>query len=160
MNIRRIYKLDDVVEDDMMYPLPAWCNHQAFWHLVGYEIDDGTFNYNDSVHDERIRVHLKATADIHTESYSVVTLEYVAISFDNTYVGLVIGVDRPFGYDADDVYVTNHPKFQAMVAYVKAMYQNKPDNIVGETTKIDDLDGRFGYVIDKRFKTNLRKEDA
>jgi hypothetical protein len=158
MNIKRVYNLDDVQEE--MYPFPTWCNHSAFWFATEHELDEENFNYEDAVHDERIRVHLKATAEVHSESYSIVNLEYVAISFDNTYVGLVIGVDRPFGWEAEEIYITDYPKYQAMVAYAKAMFQNKPTNIVGATVKIDDLDGRFGFVIDKRYSTNMRKEEA
>lgn len=159
MNIKRIYNLDDVV--DTMYPLPTWCNHDAWWMLVYDEMSaSGRFNYEDAIHDERIKIHLKAHANLESLPETSVTLEYIAISYDNIYVGLVIGIDRPFGWDDEEIYVTNYPKFQSMVAYVRAMYQNKPDNIIGETIKIDDLDGRFGFVIDKRYSNNMRKEEA
>jgi hypothetical protein len=157
MNIKRIYNLDDVV--DTMYGFPRWCNHDAWWLLVGNTIDCQNFNYSDAYGDERIKVHLKAHTNLDSLPETSVTLEYVAVSYDNIYIGLVIGVDRPFGWDAEEIYVTNYPKYQSMIAYAQALYQNKPNNIVGETTKIGDLDGRFGFVIDKRFANNLRKED-
>lgn len=159
MNIRTIYKLDDLT--DNMYAMPSWCNHDAWWLLIGGTIDCQNFNYEDAIHDQRIRIHLKARVEMeNAHSHYDTPLEYVAVTFDDIYVGLVIGVDRNFGWDAEDIYITNYPKFQSMIAYAQAMYQNKPDNIIGETTKLDNLDGRFGYVIDKRFKTNLRKENA
>jgi hypothetical protein len=158
MNIRRIYNLDDVT--DTTYPLSDWCHHDAFWHFVGHELDDENFNYVDAGHEARIRVHLKAYAHLDSDHvHMVLPLEYIAISFDREYIGLVIGVDRPFGWDAAEVYITNYPKYQVMVAYAKAMFQNKPTNIVGETVLIDNLDGRFGFVMDKRFSNNMRKED-
>ncbi len=157
MNIKRIYNLDDV--EDTTYPLPSWCNHSAFWHYVGHELDEENFNFIDAIHEARIRVHLKAMAHLDSEfTRMVIPFEYIAISFDREYIGLVIGVDRPFGWDAEEIYITNYPKYQVMIAYAHAMYQNKPNNIVGESTKLDDLDGRYGFVVDKRYAGNLRQE--
>lgn len=86
------------------------------------------------------------------------TLEYWAMEFDGEYIGLVIGTDEPWGWNTESTYITDYPKYQALVAYVKALYISKPENIVGVTTKIEDLDGRYGYYIDKRFKYNMRKD--
>ncbi len=156
MNIKRIYNLDDV--EDVGYTVPMWCDHEAWWSFVGKTIDEYNFNYGDAHGDERIKIHLKASAGLETLTPSLVTLEYLAVSYDGIFIGLIIGVDRPFGWDVAEIYITNYPKYQSMVAYAHAMYQNKPDNIVGETTKLNDLDGRYGYVIDKGFTGNLKQE--
>lgn len=156
MNIKRIYNLEDVV--DVGYTVPIWCDHEAWWSLVGGTLDCQNFNYTDAREDERIKIHVKAWGDIETATSMMLTFEYIAVSYDNIFIGLAIGVDRPGGWNSDATYVTNYPRFQSMIAYALAMYQNKPDNIVGETTKLDDLDGRYGYVIDKRHKFNLRRE--
>jgi hypothetical protein len=161
VNIRRIYKLPNV-EDKELWPLAEWCDHDVFFDFVGNEIDDERFNYKDAREDERVKIELKAYAElagVHSPHY-VANLEYIAFSFDGSYVGLAIAVDRPFGYDVEAMYITDYPKFQAMVAYVKTMYQLPHSHIIGETTKIEDLDGRYGTVIDKRYKWNTRTNDT
>lgn len=158
MNIRRIYKLDKV-EDKELWPVAEWCDHDLFFDFCPM-IDDERFNYEDAREDERVKIELKAYAELKLGNrHYLVNLEYVAISFDGSYVGLVIAVDRPFGYDVEDIYITDYPKYQAMVAYVTTMYQTPPDFIIGETTKIENLDGRYNTVIDKRYKWNTRLED-
>ncbi|MHA2389289.1 MAG: hypothetical protein ACXACW_11280 [Candidatus Hodarchaeales archaeon] len=158
MNVRRIYNLEDIEDED--YKTPKWCNHEAFWEIVYREINQDDFNYSDAENDERVKIHLKASAEVETDNkYMVSILEYIAISFDSNYVGLVVGFDGSFGWVMQDVYITNYLKYQAMLAYVKTMYQNPPEQIIGETVKVEDLDGRFGFVIDKRYKNNMRKEE-
>lgn len=130
-----------------------------FFHFVKNELDDELFNWRDASEDERVRIRLKAHADVDMTHYTV-RLEYWGMEFDGEYIGLVIGTDRPWGWNTYSTYITDYPKYQAMIAYVKAMYINKPENIVGATSKIEDLDGIHGFVIDKRFSNNMRKEDA
>lgn len=156
MNIRKVYNLPNV-KDKELWPVAEWCNHDAFFLFAARELDDTQFNYQDAQKDERVKIELKAYAEAVRTQYTE-NLEYVAISFDGSYVGLLIGLDTNFGYTLVERYITNYPKFQAMVAYVKTMYQKTPDCIIGETTKIDDLDGRYGTVIDKRYKWNMRQE--
>ena len=141
-----------------MYPLPKWHSHAAFFDFVGYTVDEHNFNFSDAEDDERVRIRLKAYGEVEDQHYTS-RLEYWAMEFDGEYIGLVIGEDEPWGWVTYETYITNYPKFQALVAYVNAMYVNKPENLVGETTQVNDLDGRFGYVIDKRFNNNMRKED-
>ncbi len=158
MNIRRVYKLDNV-EDKELWPIAEWCDHEVFFEFVGNEIDEYRFNYKDAREDERVKIELKAYAELKLkESFYKASLEYIAFKFDGSYVGLIIAVDRPFGYDVEGKYITDYPKFQAMVAYVRTMYQLPPDTIIGETIKIETLDGRYGTVIDKRYKWNMRED--
>jgi hypothetical protein len=127
----------------------------VFFDFAGRELDEELFKWRDAVEDERVRIRLKAYADVDMHNYKV-RLEYWAIEFDGEYVGLVIGTDRPWGWATHDRYITDYPKHQALVAYVKAMYITKPECIVGATTKDLELDCRMGHMIDKRFSSNMR----
>ena len=156
MNIRKIYRLNKV-DTEKLWPLAEWCDHDAFFHFVGGEVNDERFNFTDASDDERVEIELKACADASHDHFTK-TLEYIAIKFDGSYVGLAVCLDTNFGYTLEDRYITNYPKYQAMIAYVNAMYVQKPKCVIGETTDIIDLDGRYGHVIDKRYSFNTRKE--
>lgn len=120
------------------------------------ELDEELFNWRDAIEDERVRIRLKAYGEVDRSTHHE-RLEYWAIELDGEYVGLVIGLDEPWGWSTLEKYITDYPKYQALVAYVKAMYQTKPEEIVGETTQIEDLDGRYELYIDKRFSNNMRR---
>lgn len=157
MNIKSIYELKTIHEVEG-YKTPKWCDHDAFDEFTIGDIDFNHFIYTDACKDERIKLELKAAYNM-SEHYHHEILEYVAISFDGQYIGLVIGRDTPFGWNVEDSYITNYPLYQAMVAYVRAMYIYKTERIVDETEDVEDLDGRYQSKIDKRHKYNMRKED-
>lgn len=155
MNIRKIYSLPTLQGNDC-YSVASWADHDAMFYFVEQDagLDSEEFSHSDGRTDERIRLELKAYAYVKNG-----TLEYFAISFDGQYVGLVVGVDRHFGWCCEERYVTNFPLYQAMTAYIRAVFFNKPSDLVGETTDIPDLDGRYEHVIDKRYKNHMRKEE-
>lgn len=152
INIKRVYNLP-TIDTDQDYT-PEWYAHAAFFDFCGEEVDEERFNWQDAVEDTRIAIHLKAYHDFDNSR-----LEYWAVEFDGKYIGLVVGVDEPMWFETQDRYITNYPSYQTMVAYIKAMYVGKPERVVGETTKLDDLDGRYGSFIDKRYSNNMRKEE-
>jgi len=157
VNIRRIYNLKTLgIDDPDLYKTAHWSDHELFFDFCLHDLDQDYFAYQDAADDERICMDLKARHEIKTDATYQKVIEYVAISFDGKYIGLVIGLDGAFGYDLLDVYITDYPKYQAMLAYVRTMYHRPPDNIIGETTKLEDLDGRYGTLIDKRYKHNMR----
>jgi hypothetical protein len=157
MNIKKIYDLDTIREVEGIGKVANWSDHDAFFEFVDMTTSQSDrFDFESAHLDERVKLELKAYYDspivVHGE------LEYIAFSFDGKYVGLVIGIGTSWWWKLQEIYITNFPLYQAMVSYVTAMYILKPEHIVGETTDIPDLDGRFGTVIDKRYKYNLGKE--
>lgn len=158
MNIKRIYNLETIREVGE-YKVPNWCDHDAFFDFIEMsELDYHRFHYEAAQKDERVKLELKAYCDVPTDLY-VGELEYIAFSFDGKYVGLVIGVGKPWWWELHDKYITNLDAYYALKAYVTNMYVAHPENVIGETVDIEGLDGRYGTAIDKRLKYNLRKEE-
>lgn len=162
MNIRKVYGMDTLEQLEDTYPVPSWADHDAFYYFVkevdGMNLDDN-FDYRAAKNDERIKLHLKAYGMI-TEDH-IESLEYLAVQFDGKYIGLIVGTDQSWGWGMEDMYITDFQKYQAMTAYIRATYFTKPEGfIIGETTDIPDLDGRYGFFLDKRTKSHTRKEDV
>lgn len=158
MKIKQLYDLPTITSTDTYpYEIAKWADHDGMYWFVKPDIDlsQESFNYQDAKEDERIHMELKAYCDLDDGR---ATVEYYAVSFDGQYVGLVVGVDRPFGWDLEDRFITNFPMYQALTAYIRAVYFGKPEDLIAEEIDIEDLDGRFKTYIDKRFKNHMRQE--
>ena len=130
-----------------------WTETDAFWDFVHKEVDESLFNIEDAKGDTRISTQLKAHAEEEKFSQS-----YWSITFDGKLVGIIVLWGR--ANECGDRYITNYPLYQAMVGYVKTMYTPiNSEEIIGEEEDIEDLEYMYGWVIDKRYTNNMRKED-
>ena len=134
-----------------------WPETDAFWAFVHKEINDEMFDDKDAQGDTRITVQLKAQAE-ETHNLSTFHISYWAITFDGKLVGIVLLWGKV--NENEIKYITNYPLYQAMIGYVKTMYTPaNVDEIVGEEEDVKDLERLYGWVIDKRYTNNMRKED-